>query len=125
MLTSPHGVNILEGHFAPHFYYFPLTRLLTMTQLNPRPIYSQTANPNATNSELDAKVVVKDGRGFKRLTNDEWEMIFSLVDVNLDVIPKKYKNISKKLRQYQKEDEVVNRLCDTDKSDYSSIPSRF
>ena len=52
-------------------------------------------------------------------------MIFSLVDVNLDVIPKKYKNISKKLRQYQKEDEVVNRLCDTDKSDYSSIPSRF
>ena len=30
----------------------------TMTKLNPRPVYQQSANPNATNSELDAKVVV-------------------------------------------------------------------
>ena len=28
-----------------------------VTKLNPRPIYQQSANPNATNSELDAKVV--------------------------------------------------------------------
>jgi len=107
------------------FIIFHPTQLLTMTKLNPRPIYSQTANPNATNSELDAKVVVSDGRGFKRLTNDEWNVIFALVDTNLDVLPKKYKNISKKLRQYQKEDEVVNRLCDTDQSAYERIPSRF
>ena len=116
MLTSPHGVNILEGHFAPHFYYFPLTRLLTMTQLNPRPIYQQTANPNATNSELDAKVVVSDGRGSDRLTNNEWDVIIDSVSDN---------NLKNKLRTYRREDEVVNRLCDTDKSDYSSIPSRF
>jgi len=116
MLTSLHGVNILEGHFAPHFYYFPLTRLLTMTQLNPRPIYQQTANPNATNSELDAKVVVSDGRGFDRLTNNEWDVIIDSVSDN---------NLKNKLRTYRKEDEVVNRLCDTDKSDYRSIPSRF
>ena len=31
----------------------------TMPKLNPRPIYQQSANPNATNSELDAKIIIK------------------------------------------------------------------
>ena len=29
-----------------------------VTKLNPRPVYQQSANPNATNSELDAKQIV-------------------------------------------------------------------
>ena len=130
ILTSLHGVNILEGHFAPHFYYLLTTQLLTMTKLNPRPVrYTQEANPNATNSELDAKVVVSDGRGFNRLTNNEWDVIFDALYYYMGTQSQQSETskrvIREKLLSYKKEDEVVNRLCDTDLSAYKSIPSRF
>ena len=101
-----------------------------MTKLNPRPVrYTQEANPNATNSELDAKVVVSDGRGFNRLTNNEWDVIFDALYYYMGTQSQQSETskrvIREKLLSYKKEDEVVNRLCDTDLSDYSSIPSRF
>ena len=89
-----------------------------VTKLNPRPIYQQSANPNATNSELDAKVVVNHANKLPRLTNNEWDVIFSLID-------NKYATIREKLLSYKNEDEVINRLCDTSQSDYSRIPNRY
>ena len=89
-----------------------------MTKLNPRPVYHQTANPNATNSELDAKVVVNHANKLPRLTNNEWDTIFSLID-------NKYVTIREKLLSYKYEDEIINRLCDTSQSDYSRIPNRY
>jgi len=101
-----------------------------MTKLNPRPVrYTQEANPNATNSELDAKVVVSDGRGFNRLTNNEWDVIFDALYYYMGTQSQQSETskrvIREKLLSYKKEDEVVNRLCDTDLSAYKSIPSRF
>ena len=91
----------------------------TMTKLNPRPVYHQSANPNATNSELDAKVVVNNNvNKYPRLNETEWDIIFSQID-------KKYKVIHEKLLSYKAEDVIVNRLCDTNLSAYDSIPSRY
>ena len=90
----------------------------TMPKLNPRPIYQQSANPNATNSELDAKVVVNHANKLPRLTNNEWDVIFSLID-------NKYATIREKLKAYKEEDEIVNRLCASTISDYSRIPNRY
>ena len=90
----------------------------TMTKLNPRPVYQQSARSNATNSELDAKVVVNHPNKLPRLTNNEWDTIFSLIDNN-------YATIREKLKAYKEEDEIVNRLCDTSISDYSRIPNRY
>ena len=87
-------------------------------KLNPRPVYQQSANPNATNSELDAKVVVNNNNKLPRLTNNEWDVIFSLID-------NKYETIREKLKSYKNEDEIVNRLCATTISDYSRIPNRY
>tara|TARA_B100001250_G_scaffold246982_1_gene212339 strand:- start:438 stop:773 length:336 start_codon:yes stop_codon:yes gene_type:complete len=89
-----------------------------MTKLNPRPVYHQTANPNATNSELDAKVVVNHANKLPRLNETEWDIIFSQID-------NKYKVIIDKLISYKNEDEIINRLCDTSQSDYSRIPNRY
>ena len=89
-----------------------------VTKLNPRPVYQQSANPNATNSELDAKVVVNHANKLPRLTNNEWDVIFSLID-------NKYATIREKLLSYKNEDEIINRLCDTTQSDYSRIPNRY
>ena len=87
-------------------------------KLNPRPVYQQSANPNATNSELDAKVVITNNNKLPRLTNNEWDTIFSLID-------NKYATIREKLLSYKNEDEVINRLCDTSQTDYSRIPNRY
>ena len=89
-----------------------------VTKLNPRPVYHQTANPNATNSELDAKVVVTNTNKLPRLNETEWSIIFEQID-------NKYHVIREKLLSYKAEDEIVNRLCDTNKSDYDNIPSRY
>ena len=89
-----------------------------VTQLNPRPVYKQSANPNATNSELDAKVVVNHANKLPRLNETEWDIIFSQID-------NKYKVIIDKLISYKNEDEIINRLCDTSQSDYSRIPNRY
>jgi len=86
--------------------------------LNPRPVYQQSANPNATNSELDAKVVVNHANKLPRLNETEWDIIFSQID-------NKYKVIIDKLKAYKNEDEIVNRLCDTNLSAYNKIPSRY
>ena len=90
----------------------------TMTKLNPRPVYQQSARSNATNSELDAKVVITNNNKLPKLTNNEWDVIFSLID-------NKYATIREKLKAYKEEDEIVNRLCDTSISDYSRIPNRY
>jgi|TARA_B100001996_G_scaffold164918_1_gene125757 hypothetical protein len=90
----------------------------TMTRLNPRPVYQGTANPNATNSELDAKVVINHNNKYPRLSNTEWDTIFSLID-------DKYVTIRSKLLSYKEEDVIVNRLCDTNLSAYDSIPQRY
>ena len=87
-------------------------------KLNPRPVYQQSANPNATNSELDAKVVVNHANKLPRLTNNEWDTIFSLID-------NKYATIREKLLSYKNEDEIINRLCASTQSDYERIPSRY
>lgn len=89
-----------------------------VTKLNPRPVYQQSARSNATNSELDAKVVVNHANKLPRLTNNEWDVIFSLID-------NKYATIREKLLSYKNEDEVINRLCDTSQSDYERIPNRY
>ena len=89
-----------------------------VTKLNPRPVYHQTANPNATNSELDAKVVVTNTNKLPRLNETEWSIIFEQID-------NKYKVIHEKLLSYKNEDEIINRLCDTSQSDYSRIPNRY
>ena len=90
-----------------------------VTKLNPRPVYQQSANPNATNSELDAKVVVNNNvNKYPRLNETEWDIIFSQID-------KKYKVIHEKLLSYKAEDEIVNRLCDTNLSAYDKIPTRY
>ena len=91
----------------------------TMTKLNPRPVYQQSARTNATNSELDAKVVVNNNvNKYPRLNETEWDIIFTSID-------NKYKVIRDKLLSYKAEDEIVNRLCDTNLSAYDSIPSRY
>ena len=91
----------------------------TMTKLNPRPVYQQSANPNATNSELDAKVVVNNNvNKFPRLNETEWDIIFQSID-------NKYQVIIDKLLSYKAEDAIVNRLCDTNLSAYDSIPTRY
>ena len=90
----------------------------TMPKLNPRPVYQQSARSNATNSELDAKVVITHNNKLPRLTNNEWDTIFSLID-------NKYATIREKLLSYKNEDEVINRLCDTSQSDYERIPNRY
>ena len=91
----------------------------TMTKLNPRPVYQQSARTNATNSELDAKVVVNNNvNKYPRLTNTEWGIIFEQID-------KKYQVIIDKLQSYKEEDVIVNRLCDTNYSVYDNIPSRY
>ena len=87
-------------------------------KLNPRPVYQQSANPNATNSELDAKVVITNNNKLPRLTNNEWDTIFSLID-------NKYATIREKLLSYKNEDEIINRLCASTQSDYERIPSRY
>ena len=98
----------------------------TMTKLNPRPIYQQQANKYATNSELDAKVVVKQGDKLPRLTDNDWDAIFDLIDDKLErQYYQHYALIREKLKEYRKEDEIVNRLCDTNISDYSRIPNRY
>ena len=89
-----------------------------MSTLNPRPVYQRNANPNATNSELDAKVVVNHNNKYPRLNETEWDIIFSQID-------KKYKVIIDKLISYKEEDVIVNRLCDTNLSAYDSIPTRY
>ena len=90
-----------------------------MPKLNPRPVYHQTANPNATNSELDAKVVVNQNvNKYPRLTDIEWNIIFEQID-------NKYQVIHDKLESYRQEDVIVNRLCDTNISDYDRIPNRY
>jgi len=88
--------------------------------------YSRLANPNATNSELDAKVVItpdhvtldQNVNKYPRLNETEWGIIFEQID-------NKYKVIIDKLLSYKAEDEVVNRLCDTNISDYDLIPDRY
>ena len=90
----------------------------TMPKLNPRPIYQQSANPNATNSELDAKVVITNNNKLPRLNETEWGIIFEQID-------NKYKVIRDKLLSYKNEDEIINRLCDSTQSDYERIPSRY
>ena len=90
-----------------------------VTQLNPRPVYQQSARSNATNSELDAKVVVNNNNNkYPRLNETEWGIIFEQID-------NKYKVIIDKLISYKNEDEIINRLCDTSQSDYSRIPNRY
>ena len=89
-----------------------------VSTLNPRPVYQQSANPNATNSELDAKVVITNNNKLPRLTNNEWDTIFSLID-------NKYVTIREKLLSYKNEDEIINRLCASTQSDYERIPSRY
>ena len=90
-----------------------------VTQLNPRPVYQQRARSNATNSELDAKRVVNNNANkYPRLNETEWDIIFTSID-------NKYKVIRDKLLSYKAEDEIVNRLCDTNLSAYDSIPSRY
>ena len=89
-----------------------------VTQLNPRPVYQQKARSNATNSELDAKVVITNNNKLPRLTNNEWDTIFSLID-------NKYATIREKLLSYKNEDEVINRLCASTQTDYSRIPNRY
>ena len=43
--------------------------------------YSQKANPNATNSELDAKVIIKRSN----LTNDQWDrLVEQFVEIQVD-----------------------------------------
>ena len=91
----------------------------TMTKLNPRPVYQQSARTNPTNSELDAKVVVNNNvNKYPRLNETEWDIIFNSID-------NKYKVIHSKLLSYKEEDVIVNRLCDTNISDYDNIPSRY
>jgi len=87
-------------------------------KLNPRPVYQQSANPNATNSELDAKVVITNNNKLPRLNETEWGIIFEQID-------NKYKVIRDKLLSYKNEDEIINRLCDSTQSDYERIPSRY
>ena len=90
-----------------------------MPTLNPRPVYQQSARSNATNSELDAKqVVVNNANKYPRLNETEWDIIFTSID-------NKYKVIHSKLLSYKAEDEIVNRLCDTNLSAYDSIPTRY
>ena len=62
----------------------------TMTKLNPRPVYQQTARSNATNSELDAKVVVNHNNKYPRLNETEWDIIFSQIDKKYQVIHSKF-----------------------------------
>ena len=96
-----------------------LKEINTMTKLNPRPVYHQNARINATNSELDAKVVVNNNvNKYPRLTNTEWGIIFEQID-------KKYQVIIDKLQSYKEEDVIVNSLCDTNYSVYDNIPSRY
>ena len=90
-----------------------------VTQLNPRPVYQQSARSNATNSELDAKVVVNNNvNKYPRLNETEWGIIFEQID-------NKYKVIRDKLLSYKEEDVIVNRLCATNNSVYDNIPSRY
>ena len=57
-----------------------------VTQLNPRPVYQQSARSNATNSELDAKqVVVNNANKYPRLNETEWDIIFNSIDNNLRI----------------------------------------
>ena len=96
-----------------------LKEINTMPTLNPRPVYQQKARSNATNSELDAKVVVNNNvNKYPRLNETEWDIIFTSID-------NKYKVIIDKLLSYKAEDEIVNRLCDTNLSAYDSIPTRY
>ena len=98
----------------------------TMTKLNPRPVYHQKANPNATNSELDAKIVIKQGDKLPQLTNNEWDAILSLVDDRLErQYNLQFATIREKLEAYRKEEEEINRLCASTQSDYSRIPTRY
>ena len=80
-------------------------------KLNPRPIYQQQANPNATNSELDAKIVIKQGDKLPQLTNNEWDAILSLVDDRLErQYNLQFATIREKLEAYRKEEEEINRF---------------
>ena len=97
-----------------------------VTKLNPRPIYQQQANPHATNSELDAKLIVNKNNKLPRLTNNDWDAIFDLIDDKLErQYYQHYAVIREKLKAYRNEDEIVNRLCATSISDYSRIPNRY
>ena len=90
-----------------------------VTKLNARPVYQQTARNNATNSEFDATQVINNQvNKYPRITNTEWMIIFEQID-------NKYHVIREKLLSYKAEDEIVNRLCATNISDYDSIPSRY
>ncbi len=98
----------------------------TMPKLNPRPVYHQQANPNATNSELDAKVIVSNTNKLPRLSDNEWDAILELVDDRLErQYNLQFATIREKLKAYRNEDEIVNRLCDSTISDYDKIPSRY
>ncbi len=97
--------------------------------------YSQTANPNATNSELDAKVIItpdhvtlnQNVNKYPRLNDDEWDEIIRLIDIEqVDIVDDKdnefYNNLRRKLLSYRAEDDIINKLCDTP---YDSIPQRY
>ena len=93
---------------------------------SPKESYTQKANPNATNSELDAKIVVNNNNKLPRLNDNEWDAILSLVDDRLErQYNLQFATIREKLKAYRNEDEIVNRLCDTNNSDYNRIPSRY
>jgi len=82
-----------------------------VTKLNPRPVYHQKANPNATNSELDAKLVVNNNNKLPRLNDNEWDAILSLVDNKLErQYNLQFATIREKLKAYRNEDEIVNRF---------------
>tara|TARA_B100000287_G_scaffold222730_1_gene210099 strand:- start:875 stop:1183 length:309 start_codon:yes stop_codon:yes gene_type:complete len=99
--------------------------------------YSQTANPNATNSELDAKVIItpdhvtlnQNVNKYPRLNDNEWDEILKLIDIEQSYIVdgndndnEFYNTLRRKLLAYRAEDDIINKLCDTP---YDSIPQRY
>ena len=87
-----------------------------MTKLNPRPVYNNPKKP----------VVNNNVNKFPRLTNQEWDDIIGLIDDKLErQYYECYQTIKDKLESYRQEDVIVNRLCDTNISDYDSIQNRY
>ena len=122
-------LNSMEVVITPDYITLTNTNLQetnTMAQLKPRPVYHQKANPHATSSELDAKVIVSNTNKLPRLTDSDWDAIFELIDDKLErQYYQHYALIREKLKAYRNEDEIVNRLCDTNNSDYDKIPERY
>ena len=51
--------------------------------------YSQSANPNATNSELDAKQIITQGGQMARilrLSNDQFDVLYDILEDTVDVL---------------------------------------